>query len=64
MYELRVLDWEAVKPAVDMAFKVWVDSLERKWARQAWHHLTTVGLMRYSCEADRTWAIVRRGPTR
>jgi len=51
--------WDDLQGAADLAFSIWVDQPELRWAKQAWSSLERAGLTSYFNESQRHQVLVR-----
>jgi hypothetical protein len=51
--------WDDLRDSADLAFAIWVDQPELRWARQAWSSLERAGLTSYVNERQRHRVLVR-----
>lgn len=55
----RVVTWDAVAPAAEEAFNIWVGQPEIAWARKAWQVLGDAGLTTYISESEHNEVLFR-----
>ena len=55
----KLLEWEDIVEYARAIFAVWVDQPELKWAEEAWSHLRSHDLTRYSTEIERHVVLCR-----
>ena len=55
----KLLSWEDVEEAANLAFDVWLHRRERVWAKQTWEAFSQAGLTRYANELQRHVVVVR-----
>jgi hypothetical protein len=55
----NVVEWHELQPITEEAFRIWFTCPERRWAEQAWGHLTKAGLADAVGPLDRLRAQIR-----
>ena len=55
----NVVGWDDVSPIAERAFSIWVGFPERRWAQEAWAHMTRAGLADTDGSAVRPRAYIR-----
>lgn len=59
MSQKETLGWDDVLPAAKVAFNIWVGEPKLRWAKEAWEHITRVGLADYTTELEYHRACIR-----